>query len=160
MLANVELSMLSSAGRTVLETTVSIAILKVLNKLTDCAVGNSYTNSLKECLESCDKTPGCVDVSFVNGQPGPCYKKNAVGAIVPNSNVWGGRQMSGCIASVAKLKLHRKRVVKTDQKTDQKPGVNRFMKRGLALGPDFTFFQGQAQTTTTTSVITQTLATT
>lgn len=118
-------------------------------------VAMSYANTLNECIESCTNTLGCVDVSFVNGSPGPCYMKSKAGDIVPNSNIWGGRQVSGCTTAThkLKLKLHRKRVVRKDHKS-----ANRIQQRAIPYGPDFTYYPGQAQTTTTTSTVTQTAA--
>jgi hypothetical protein len=84
--------------------------------------------------------------------------KHGVAPVVTNSNIWGGRQISGCTTSTTRLKLHRKRVVKKHQKREQ--GSGGLFKRGIPYGPDSTYFQGQAQTTTSTSTITQTLATT
>jgi hypothetical protein len=81
--------------------------------------------------------------------------KSKAGDIVPNSNIWGGRQVSGCVTATHKLKLHRKRVVRKEQKS-----ASPIQKRGIPYGPDFTYYQGQAQTTTTTSTVTQTAAVT
>jgi hypothetical protein len=98
-------------------------------------------NSLAECLKACDNTAGCVDVSFVAGTPGPCYMKGTIGAIRQNSNIWGGRLLSGCTASSKRnIKLHRKGVV-------HKPAKKQIQKRGIPYGPDFTFL-GASSTVT------------
>jgi len=155
-LAIAEQSLPSSVPRIVLEMTVSFVMLWMKSVLTKCVVGMSYASSLGECIESCTNTLGCVDVSFVNGSPGPCYMKSKAGDIVVNSNIWGGRQVSGCTTAThkLKLKLHRKRVVRKDHKS-----ANQIQKRGIPYGPEFTYYAEQA-TTTTTSTVTQTAATT
>ncbi|KAF1930294.1 uncharacterized protein M421DRAFT_58497 [Didymella exigua CBS 183.55] len=114
----------------------------------DIPGGTSYTNTLDECIADCDKTNGCVDVSYIRGSPGPCYKKSSVAAIQRNDNVFGALQLTGCTSSI-KLKLHRKRVVRSP--TTPKKIIH---KRGV-FGPDFTYTQGTTtvtQTTTSTSV--------
>ena len=109
--------------------------------------GTSYANSLDECIADCDSTAGCIDVSYNPESPGPCYKKSSVAAIRQNDNIFGALQVTKCTST--KLKLHRKRVVRspfTPRKVIQKRGV---------YGPDFTYTQGTTtvtQTTTSTSV--------
>jgi len=82
-------------------------------------------------------------VSFINGTPGPCYLKNELRPIVQNSNIWGGRRISDCIANP--LKLHKKRVVHA--KRNSKPLVKRD-----PFGPDFTFVAGPSTSTVVSSV--------
>jgi hypothetical protein len=116
-----------------------------------------YTNNLNECLKACDDTPGCVDVSWVIGSPGPCYLKGTIGDVRINSNIYGGRQISGCVSS-GKLKLHRKRVVHGKhivQETRSKGPLN---KRGLPIGPDSTYI-AQTSTVVSTSTTTATVST-
>jgi hypothetical protein len=108
-------------------------------------VGSTSASTLNECLKTCDNTPGCVDVSWVIGTPGTCYMKGSIGPIRENSNIYGGRQISGCTKAPT-LKLHRKRVVR-------EPKLN---KRLLPVGPDFTFLQSTvfvARTSTTTQTV-------
>lgn len=109
-----------------------------------------YVNTLNECLRFCDNTPGCVDVSYVVGTPGPCYMKGSIGDIRENSNIWGGRLISGCTAS--SRKLHRKRVVH-DKKAKS------LMKKRAAVGPDFTYV-GSAAVVKHTSTMVVTVSTT
>ncbi|KAL5115342.1 hypothetical protein ACEQ8H_006787 [Pleosporales sp. CAS-2024a] len=118
-------------------------------------VSTSYVNSLGECLEDCSKTLDCVDVSYEQGTPGPCYKKNAIGDIRVNSNIWGGRQLSGCVATGPKLKLHRKRVVKKEPDM----AMGRIFKRGIPYGPDYTYYGQPPKTVTSTSTVTNTAPT-
>jgi hypothetical protein len=74
--------------------------------------------------------------------------KGSIGDIRVNSNIWGGRQLSKC-TSPGKLKLHRKRAV--HEKRVKAP----LEKRGLPLGPDFTFlFNIHTVTRTSTAVAT------
>jgi hypothetical protein len=109
--------------------------------------GTSYANSLDECVADCDNTDGCVDVSYNPGSPGPCYKKSSVAEIRQNDNIFGALRVTRCTNT--KLKLHRKRVVRSPtmpKKVIQKRGV---------YGPDFTYTQGTTtvtQRTTSTSV--------
>lgn len=102
-------------------------------------------NNLGECLEACDKTSGCIDVSYVNGTPGPCYLKNTIVPIRPNSNIWGGRQITGCKTTTqATVKLHRKRVV-----NEKRP----ILPRGIPIGPDYTFFSTTTTVTRTSTYL-------
>ncbi|KAL1596230.1 hypothetical protein SLS59_007929 [Nothophoma quercina] len=115
----------------------------------DIPGGTSYTNTLDDCIADCDNTDGCVDVSYIPGSPGPCYKKSSIADIRQNDNVFGARQLSQCTAST-KLKLHRKRVVRNPTVPKKKP----IQKRGV-YGPDYTYTQGSTtitQTTTSTVV--------
>ncbi|KAF2625101.1 hypothetical protein BU25DRAFT_346405, partial [Macroventuria anomochaeta] len=114
----------------------------------DITGGTSYTNTLNECIADCDNTNSCIDVSYIPGSPGPCYKKSSIAEIRQNDNVFGARQLTECTAST-KLKLHRKRVVRAPTVPKKK-----IQKRGV-YGPDFTFTQEvttTTQTTTSTSV--------
>lgn len=81
--------------------------------------------------------------------------KNAAGPITYNANVWGGRQVSGCVYATSKLKLHRKRVVHTPKRQDSP-----VQERGFAFQPDYTFLVPSPVTTRHTSVITATVGTT
>jgi hypothetical protein len=108
-------------------------------------VGSSKTYSLDDCINSCDLLSGCVDVSWVYGSPGTCYFKGVANAPNYIDYVWGARKLSSCAYTApspipapyetAKLKLHRKRVVK-------KP-FEKLAKRTAAAkaysGPDYTF---------------------
>lgn len=110
--------------------------------------GTSYADTLNECIADCDNTSGCVDVSYIPGSPGPCYKKSSVAEIRQNDNVFGALQLTSCDSTI-KLKLHRKRVVRA-------PVISKkiIQKRGV-YGPDYTYTQGVTtitQTTTSTSV--------
>lgn len=105
--------------------------------------GTSYADSLDACIADCDNTDGCVDVSYNPGSPGTCYKKSGVASIRQNDNIFGALQLTGC--ANAKLKLHRKRVVRsptTPKKVIQKRGV---------YGPDFTYTQGTTTVTLTST---------
>jgi hypothetical protein len=93
-----------SAVPIVLGTTVSILFRMVSHMLTDQTVGTAFTNTLNECMEACDRTTSCVDVSYSSGTPGACYLKSSAGDIHRNSNIWGGRQLSGCTSQTSKLK--------------------------------------------------------
>jgi hypothetical protein len=74
--------------------------------------------------------------------------KGSIGDIRMNSNIWGGRQISGCTAPSSKLKLHRKRVVHEKK-------ANSPMKKRAAVGPDFTYVGSVAAVTrTSTTVVT------
>jgi hypothetical protein len=70
--------------------------------------------------------------------------KGSAGAIQQNSNIMGGRQISGCITR--KLKLHRKRVAPLDQK-------KHLNKRAGYYGPDFTFTQPHVTATSTATAL-------
>ena len=48
--------------------------------------------SLQQCVETCDQTSGCVDVSFQAGWA--CYMKSSVGAAKTSSSVLGARRIS------------------------------------------------------------------
>jgi hypothetical protein len=78
--------------------------------------------------------------------------KGSIGDIRENSNIWGGRQLSKC-TSAGTLKLHRKRVVHGKRVNGP------MMKRGLPIGPDFTYLSGQGivKTTSTATVTTYVL---
>ena len=106
--------------------------------------GTSYVNSLDQCIADCDSTNGCIDVSYSPGSPGPCYKKSSAAAIRQNDNIFGALQQTGCTNT--KLKLHRKRVVRSPLTPKKKV----IQKRG-AYGPDFTYTQGTSTVTLTTT---------
>lgn len=106
--------------------------------------GTSYVHSLEECIADCDKTDTCVDVSYIPGSPGTCYKKSRVAEIRKNDNVFGALQLTGC--NNAKLKLHRKRVVRSPT-TPKKP----LQKRSGYYGPDSTYIQGTTTVTVTST---------
>lgn len=55
-------------------------------------MGTSWVNSFEECVNDCDTTAGCVDVSFV--WPNACYKKNTLTAAADNGAVWTARKKS------------------------------------------------------------------
>ena len=105
--------------------------------------GTSYTNTLDDCIADCDNTDGCIDVSYIPGSPGPCYKKSSIAEIRQNDNIFGARQLTQCTAST-KIKLHRKRVVRNPT------APKKIQKRGV-YGPDFTYTQGYTTTTQTTT---------
>ncbi|KAF2804413.1 uncharacterized protein BDZ99DRAFT_575409 [Mytilinidion resinicola] len=54
----------------------------------------TWESSFGDCIESCETTDGCVDVSYISGTPGPCYLKNTVGAGSSDSSVWGAIKKS------------------------------------------------------------------
>jgi hypothetical protein len=148
--------MLLSAPPIVMATTVSnLYQHREDPQLTHLTVENglAFTKSLNECLAVCDVTAGCVDVSWVVGSPGPCYMKGSIGAIRENSNIFGGRQISGCTTSktvrrtARPLKLHRKRVAPAEPK---KP----LGKRTGFFGPDFTFTQSYVTATVVSTAVT------
>lgn len=105
--------------------------------------GLVFVNTLNDCMNACSSTLGCVDVSWVAGSPGPCYLKSAAGPVVPNSKVWGGRQLSKC---GIRAKLHRKRVAKL-------PFRNLRARDGVAFAPDYTFVPQTTTVTTTPSYV-------
>jgi len=39
-----------------------------------------YTSTLEQCIALCSETSGCVDVTYVPGNPGPCYFKSVLNA--------------------------------------------------------------------------------
>lgn len=45
--------------------------------------------SFEACIELCDDTPTCVDVSYAPG--GTCYMKSSLGAPNPNGGIWTAR---------------------------------------------------------------------
>ncbi|OCK83808.1 hypothetical protein K432DRAFT_321603, partial [Lepidopterella palustris CBS 459.81] len=54
------------------------------------------TESFDACIEACDATDGCVDVSWAPELPaGFCYMKSEVGVAI-NSTVFGALRVSGC----------------------------------------------------------------
>lgn len=64
-------------------------------------MGYSSVDSFEDCIQDCDSTTGCIDVSFV--WPNACYKKNTLNAEVSNEAVWTARRISdGTEAEVVK----------------------------------------------------------
>jgi hypothetical protein len=57
-------------------------------------MGLKWTNTFMGCVAACDITPGCIDVSWAPGSPGPCYMKNVAGQQVDNSGVFGAKIVS------------------------------------------------------------------
>ena len=58
-------------------------------------VGSKEAYTLDDCINLCDQTSGCIDVSYARGNPGACYLKNAQNQ--PNyNNVWGARRTRAC----------------------------------------------------------------
>ncbi|RAR10697.1 sequence-specific DNA binding RNA polymerase II transcription factor [Stemphylium lycopersici] len=107
--------------------------------------GLVFVDTYAKCLQACDKTPNCVDVSWVIGNDhSACYMKAGAGAIRENMNIIGGRQISGCV----KISLHRKRVAHASVV----PG-HKLAKRGGFFGPDFTFTQEHLTATQTSTVL-------
>ncbi|KAF1348638.1 hypothetical protein BDV97DRAFT_399202 [Delphinella strobiligena] len=47
--------------------------------------GMAWTTSFGACIQTCDSTAGCIDVSYVNGA---CYMKSTLGSPSSNSGVW------------------------------------------------------------------------
>ncbi|KAK8250937.1 hypothetical protein HDK77DRAFT_196568 [Phyllosticta capitalensis] len=62
-------------------------------------LGMKTANSLNQCIEYCEATAQCIQVSFVlpnpPGDPSPCYMKNTIMAPNVNQNIWGARKISG-----------------------------------------------------------------
>lgn len=52
-------------------------------------IATLYLDSFYECIQSCDATPNCVDVSWVNSARGPCYLKAHVYPVVQNTMIYG-----------------------------------------------------------------------
>jgi hypothetical protein len=104
--------------------------------------GLVYTETYEQCLQACDTTTDCVNVSWVIGKPGACYMKGSIGDVRVNSNIIGGRKLSGC----STLKLHRKRVAVAAPKEEK------LAKRAGFFGPDFTYTQDLVTATSTTTV--------
>jgi hypothetical protein len=132
-----------------------------------CRFGNDipgpipYSNTLNECLKACDDTPGCIDVSYVNGTPGPCYMKQSIGAIIPNSNIWGGRKLTDCTSNT--LGLHRKRVAHVKKAIHKRAVITRtttVVSTTTAGIIEFTFAPERSGTTTRTVTLTQATTTT
>ncbi|KAI4953074.1 hypothetical protein J4E86_006613 [Alternaria arbusti] len=117
----------------------------------DLQNGLVYTDTYEQCLQACDNTTGCVNVSWVIGQPGACYMKGSIGDVRVNSNIIGGRKLSGC----STFKLHRKRVafaapkVKLNKRAAVDDSKAKLEKRAGFFGPDFTFTQAQVTATST-----------
>ena len=45
--------------------------------------------SFEDCMELCDATPTCIDVSYAPG--GTCYMKSSLGTPNPNGGIWTAR---------------------------------------------------------------------
>ncbi|KAF2812620.1 uncharacterized protein BDZ99DRAFT_558824, partial [Mytilinidion resinicola] len=52
-------------------------------------LATTWESNLENCIEACEATSGCVDVSYIPGSPGPCYLKSTAGAAQANADVWG-----------------------------------------------------------------------
>lgn len=146
--------MLSSAALTASAMTVSSPVHRYnAHKLILYLVENGlvYTDTYEQCLQACDNTTGCVNVSWVIGKPGACYMKGSIGDVRVNSNIIGGRKLSGC----STFKLHRKRVafaapkVKLNKRAAVDDSKAKLEKRAGFFGPDFTFTQAQVTATST-----------
>jgi hypothetical protein len=48
--------------------------------------------SFEECIELCDATSTCIDVSYAPG--GTCYMKSSLGNLNPNGGIWTARSRS------------------------------------------------------------------
>ncbi|KAK0260324.1 hypothetical protein LTR91_012171 [Friedmanniomyces endolithicus] len=57
----------------------------------DNDLGLVYKPTLETCIDACNDHPKCVDVSWIPGNPGPCYLKQGVGAVEYKSEIWGAR---------------------------------------------------------------------
>ncbi|KAF2492266.1 hypothetical protein BU16DRAFT_108581 [Lophium mytilinum] len=78
----------------------------------------SYQDSLEKCIELCESSAGCVDVSFLPGNPsGPCYLKQSVGEKQTNSGVWGALKVSGASATPSSSSLSSSSVSATSSPT-------------------------------------------
>lgn len=100
-----------------------------------------------QCIQVCDDTPGCVDVSYIEGEPGPCFLKAKVGPRIPADRILGGRRISECTFASSTLKLHRKRVIVP---------VARIAKRAYTVGPGWIFTSTNTATKTITATTTST----
>lgn len=137
----------SSATLIAMVPTVRVSPTKIEGLFTNLFVvpgGTSYANSFDECIADCDSTDGCIDVSYNPGSPGPCYKKRSVAAIRQNGNIFGALRQTVCTNT--KLKLHRKRVIRSPFTPKKKV----IQKRGV-YGPDFTYTQDTITVTLTTT---------
>ncbi|KAF2808650.1 uncharacterized protein BDZ99DRAFT_60261 [Mytilinidion resinicola] len=55
----------------------------------------AWVSDLPSCLEACEATAGCVDVSYRFGTPGPCYMKYSYTQDVrTDSGIWGAYRVS------------------------------------------------------------------
>ncbi|KAK0939373.1 hypothetical protein LTR29_009118 [Friedmanniomyces endolithicus] len=57
----------------------------------DNDLGLVYKPTLETCIDACNDNPKCVDVSWIPGNPGPCYLKQGVGTVEYKSEIWGAR---------------------------------------------------------------------
>ncbi|KAF2108864.1 hypothetical protein BDV96DRAFT_636555 [Lophiotrema nucula] len=65
----------------------------------DLHVGPYDVYSLDSCIDKCDKTTGCKDISWQPGNPGPCYLKSVAGTSYQpfdGRTIWAARQLNGC----------------------------------------------------------------
>ena len=56
----------------------------------------TQTDNFAGCMDACENTEGCVDVSYVNGA---CYLKNALNAVNDTGHVWTGIRVDALAAS-------------------------------------------------------------
>jgi hypothetical protein len=54
----------------------------------------AYVQNFEACMTLCDKTPGCVDVSFVKNSGGACYPKSGLGNWVSDDRILAGRLLA------------------------------------------------------------------
>ncbi|TKA62267.1 hypothetical protein B0A55_10899, partial [Friedmanniomyces simplex] len=57
----------------------------------DNDLGLVYTPTLDSCIAACASNSQCVDVSWIPGNPGPCYMKQGVGSVEYKTEIWGAR---------------------------------------------------------------------
>lgn len=60
-------------------------------------MGLAWSDDLQSCIDTCNTTPGCVDVSYRSGTggAGPCYLKNRSDQEArTDSGVWGARRIA------------------------------------------------------------------
>ncbi|KAK8208030.1 hypothetical protein M8818_004068 [Zalaria obscura] len=60
-------------------------------------MGMVYVNTFEACINACDNTTGCVDVSL-SGQA--CYEKKTLGAAVGNAGILGAKLVVGAVVKV------------------------------------------------------------
>ncbi|GME38091.1 hypothetical protein GTA08_BOTSDO10064 [Neofusicoccum parvum] len=58
----------------------------------------SWEPTLTACLETCARTPRCIDVSYAHGAQA-CYMKSALNAITRNRDIYGARLVAAAAAS-------------------------------------------------------------
>ncbi len=54
--------------------------------------------SFEACIDLCDNTPTCIDVSYAPG--GACYMKSSLGAANPNGGIWTARSRAARLDDV------------------------------------------------------------